>query len=142
MEKGMGSRPSAMRSIRKLCRSVVTTPSGITSGISALLSSIVVPCLCSATYSAKFQIRFSSSVSDQAGIPVFCEKPLTITLEDGKLMSQATGQSKVQLFPESETRFFLKVVDAQIAFKEGEDGTFDSLVLYQGGQEVPGKRKE
>lgn len=66
---------------------------------------------------------------------------ITITLEDGKLMSQATGQDKFQLFPESETRFFLKVVDAQIEFIKNDAGKFDSFMLYQNGNEIPGKRK-
>ena len=66
---------------------------------------------------------------------------ITITLEDGKLMSQATGQEKFQLFAESEIKFFLKVVDAQIEFIKNEEGQFDSFVLYQGGQEIPGKKK-
>lgn len=66
---------------------------------------------------------------------------LTISLEDGHLMSQASGQQKVEIFPESKTKFFLKVVDAQIEFIEGTDKKY-SLVLYQGGQKVPGKRKD
>ena len=65
---------------------------------------------------------------------------LTITLEDGRLMSQATGQAKVPIFAESETRFFLKVVDAQLEFTLGEDGTATRLVLFQAGQEIPAKR--
>jgi len=62
---------------------------------------------------------------------------LTVTLEDGKLMTQATGQSKVQVFPESETKFFLKVTYAQIEFLKDEAGNVNSLKLYQGGQIVP-----
>ena len=41
---------------------------------------------------------------------------LTVTVEDGKLMVQATNQKKYQVFAESSTRFFYKVVDAQISF--------------------------
>jgi CubicO group peptidase (beta-lactamase class C family) len=67
---------------------------------------------------------------------------ITITVEDEKLMSQATGQQKFQIFPESETKFFLKVVDAQIEFIENENGNFESFILYQGGQEIKGKRKK
>ena len=67
---------------------------------------------------------------------------ITINLEDGNLMSQATGQDKFQIFPESETKFFLKVVDAQIEFIKNENGQFDSFMLYQGGQEIPGKKKD
>ena len=36
---------------------------------------------------------------------------ITITVEDGKLMAQATGQEKCQIFPESETKFFYKIVN-------------------------------
>ena len=41
---------------------------------------------------------------------------MAITLIDGQLISQATGQGKVPLFAESETMFFPKVVDAEIEF--------------------------
>jgi CubicO group peptidase (beta-lactamase class C family) len=63
---------------------------------------------------------------------------ITITLEDGKLMAQATGQDKFQIFPESDTKFFYKVVDAQITFEKGKDGKVDRLVLHQNGQDMPG----
>ena len=66
---------------------------------------------------------------------------IVITLEGNKLMSQATGQQKIQIFPESQTKFFLKVVDAQIEFVENEKGVFESIILYQGGQEISGKKK-
>jgi len=59
---------------------------------------------------------------------------LTVTLEDGKLMAQATGQSKVQVFPESETKFFLKVTYAQIEFLKDEARNVNSLKLYQGAR--------
>ena len=66
---------------------------------------------------------------------------ITITLEDGHLMSQATGQDKFEIFPESQTKYFLKVVDAQLEFIASPDGKYDSFILYQGGQKIPGKRK-
>ena len=44
---------------------------------------------------------------------------IVITNEAGHLMGQATGQPKVELFAESETDFFLKVVDAQIDLRPG-----------------------
>jgi len=67
---------------------------------------------------------------------------ITITLEGGHLMSQATGQQKFELFAENESRFFLKVVDAQIEFKFNEKGDYDSLILFQGGRQIPGKKKQ
>lgn len=41
---------------------------------------------------------------------------ITISNDAGHLMAQATGQFKFELFPESETKFFLKVVDAKVTF--------------------------
>jgi D-alanyl-D-alanine-carboxypeptidase/D-alanyl-D-alanine-endopeptidase len=52
---------------------------------------------------------------------------LTVTLENGQLHMQATGQDKFPIFPESPTKFFLKVVDAQVTFAG------DHLILHQGG---------
>lgn len=65
---------------------------------------------------------------------------IRITREGDQLFAQPTGQPKAEIFPESETKFFLKVVDAQLVFEKGEDGRAESLVLHQGGREIPGKR--
>jgi CubicO group peptidase (beta-lactamase class C family) len=65
---------------------------------------------------------------------------ITITVEDGKLMAQATAQPKFQIFPESATKFFYKVVDAQITFEKGDDGKVNKLVLHQNGRDLPGIR--
>jgi len=66
---------------------------------------------------------------------------LVMTIEDGKLYAQATGQPKNQLFAKSQTRFFLKVVSAEVEFIKDDSGKYSSCVLYQGGQEMKGKRK-
>jgi D-alanyl-D-alanine-carboxypeptidase/D-alanyl-D-alanine-endopeptidase len=58
---------------------------------------------------------------------------VTVTHEQGSLYLQATGQPKFQIFAESLTEFFLKVVDAQITFVSGPDGRATKLVLHQGG---------
>lgn len=67
---------------------------------------------------------------------------MTVTLEDGHMMVQATGQAKFEIFAMSETRFFLKVVDAQIEFNRDDAGIVESLTLFQGGQEMPGTKIE
>ncbi|MEE4178282.1 MAG: DUF3471 domain-containing protein, partial [Bacteroides sp.] len=61
---------------------------------------------------------------------------LTVTLEDGKLMTQATGQSKFEIFARSETLFFPKVVAATIEFLMDDSGKTNALILKQGGQEM------
>ena len=65
---------------------------------------------------------------------------LTITHEGAQLMAQATGQPKFEIFPEEEHKFFLKVVDAQIEFIKETSGKIASLILHQGGRDMPGKR--
>ena len=67
---------------------------------------------------------------------------LTVTREDNRLMVQATGQSKYEVFPESETKFFYKVVEAQISFEKDNSGYVSQLTLHQNGQDMVGKRTE
>jgi hypothetical protein len=55
-------------------------------------------------------------------------------------MGQATGQPKVELFAETETDFFLKVVDARMIFDLDTTGKVTALTLLQGGQKLPGKK--
>ncbi len=65
---------------------------------------------------------------------------ITILRRDDKLISQATGQPEVELFPESETRFFLKVTDAQVDFVKDAAGRVTGLVVHQGGLDLPAKK--
>lgn len=65
----------------------------------------------------------------------------TFTLEDGQLMTQATGQPKFPVFAEKKDFFFLKVVDAQIEFFRNDAGAVERMVLYQSGQKIPAMRK-
>ena len=58
---------------------------------------------------------------------------LTISKEGDRLMAQATGQSQFQLFPESETKFFLKAIDARVTFVKDDTGKVTHLILHQGG---------
>jgi CubicO group peptidase (beta-lactamase class C family) len=65
----------------------------------------------------------------------------TMTVEDGRLMTQLTGQPKFELFAESETRFFLKVVEAQVEFFADASGAVTHFVLHQGGRDIKAMRK-
>lgn len=65
---------------------------------------------------------------------------IVITRQGDKLFGQATGQPKFELFPESKTKFYLKVVDAQVTFVSNLQGQVEQLVLHQNGRDMPGKR--
>jgi D-alanyl-D-alanine-carboxypeptidase/D-alanyl-D-alanine-endopeptidase len=65
---------------------------------------------------------------------------LTVTPRDGRMMVQATNQEEYEVFPESNTRFFYRVVDAQLTFEVGADGSATAVVLHQNGRDRRGLR--
>ena len=66
---------------------------------------------------------------------------ITVTADGGKLFIQATGQPVIEVFPESETKYFLKVTEAQISFVRDDSGAVSQLILHQGGRDIPAKKK-
>jgi CubicO group peptidase (beta-lactamase class C family) len=66
---------------------------------------------------------------------------IVMSLEGGRLMTQATGQPKLPLFAESDSKFFLKVVDAEVEFVRNEKGEVTEMVLHQGGKDQKAARK-
>ena len=57
---------------------------------------------------------------------------LTVTRQGDRLFVQLTGQPRFEVFPESETTYFYRVVDAQITFgRGGDEGSVDHLILHQ-----------
>jgi serine-type D-Ala-D-Ala carboxypeptidase/endopeptidase len=58
---------------------------------------------------------------------------LTITKTDTRLFVQLTGQPSFEIFPESDTKFFLRVVDAQLTFETDDKGRATAVVLHQNG---------
>lgn len=65
---------------------------------------------------------------------------LTVRRAGDQLITQATGQGPLPIYPESKHEFFAKLVDAQIAFVENAKGDVTGLVLHQNGRNVPAKR--
>lgn len=65
---------------------------------------------------------------------------IAVTREGTQLFCQATGQPRFEVFASSPTRFFLKVVEADIEFYPDDKGVVNKMVLFQGGQEMEGKR--
>jgi CubicO group peptidase (beta-lactamase class C family) len=67
---------------------------------------------------------------------------ITISKEGSQMKAQATGQPMADIYPKSNEEFYLKVVTAQVIFNKGENGKIESLTLFQGGQEMMGKKME
>ena len=68
---------------------------------------------------------------------------ISISRDGTRLLAQATGQPQLELFAQTQTRFFLREVAAQIEFHCGRSsGPAVALTLFQNGQEVRGARME
>lgn len=65
---------------------------------------------------------------------------ITISQEKGQLFSQLTGQRKVKIYPESETKYFFKDTEAQIIFIKDDRGEVAQLILHQRGMDIPGNK--
>jgi hypothetical protein len=68
------------------------------------------------------------------------EMIVAVTLENGKLYGQGTGQGKTQIFAASETEFFLKNADVQITFDEDEGGNVVSMTLLNAGRKTVARK--
>ena len=60
---------------------------------------------------------------------------MMIRLDGDRLTTQLTGQQQFPIFAESETKFFLKAVDAQVEFFTDASGAVTHAVMYQNGRE-------
>jgi len=59
----------------------------------------------------------------------------TVIRDSEHFFARLTGQVNVEFFPESETKFFARVVRAQISFHTDGQGQVTELVLHQNGLE-------
>jgi hypothetical protein len=64
----------------------------------------------------------------------------TVTRDENHLVTRLTGQGAVPIFAQSDTEFFAKIVDAEISFIPGTKGQARSLILHQGGGNIPMER--
>jgi CubicO group peptidase (beta-lactamase class C family) len=87
-----------------------------------------------ATVDPKVLARYVGTYELMAGTDML------ITLEGNQLSEKLGGQATFPIFPESETMFFLKVVDAQIEFVKDAGGAVTALILHQGGRDQKAPR--
>ena len=63
------------------------------------------------------------------------QQSLTITLEDGRLQAQPTGQGKMPMFADAQDSFFLRVANVQIRFTRTPSGEVTGLTLDLAGKQ-------
>lgn len=66
---------------------------------------------------------------------------MTISRDGDRILGQLTGQPRFEMYPESETKFFLRVVEAEVTFVKDEKGVVSHLILHQGGKDQKGVRQ-
>ena len=64
----------------------------------------------------------------------------SVIREGDKLMVALPGQPKIEVFPESETRFFVRLVDAQVTFIRNDKGETTGLLFEMSGQRLRAKK--
>ena len=63
-----------------------------------------------------------------------------ITRNGNRLLAKLDAQPALEIFPESATKFFVTVVDAQISFVKDEQGKVSHLILHQNGLDQKAKK--
>jgi CubicO group peptidase (beta-lactamase class C family) len=66
--------------------------------------------------------------------------PFTIRREGNRLIAEQAGQAPVRIYPESETKFFARTLNAEVTFTRSESGQMTGLVLAINGVKLPAKR--
>ncbi|MDD5427315.1 MAG: DUF3471 domain-containing protein [candidate division Zixibacteria bacterium] len=61
---------------------------------------------------------------------------LTFIHRGGRLFTCGPGQPEVEIYPRSETEFFMKVVEGSVKFVRDSVGTVSGIVVQQGGRNI------
>jgi len=90
------------------------------------------------------EIKIDPKLFDQyVGQYSFVDDPefmLNFWREGDKFFMQPTNQGKIEIFAESDTRFFLKIIEAQATFIRDTEGKVTGLVWRQNGVDNQAKR--
>ena len=65
---------------------------------------------------------------------------VTVTQTERGLVAEATGLGIAPIYPASETKFFVQVINVQLTFQLDPTGAVTGLVLHHGGKDLPGKK--
>lgn len=65
---------------------------------------------------------------------------MTIYRDGDRYLSRVTGQSAVEIYPSSDSTFFLRVVEAGLTFDRDASGEAVQVTIHQGGNDVIARR--
>ncbi len=65
---------------------------------------------------------------------------VSVLFENGKLYVRTPEGAKLQMYPSSETEYFLDVADVQLTFDKDVNGVVDKMIVHQGGQNMEFKK--
>jgi len=86
-------------------------------------------------------IKLDSKIYDAyAGEYSLGPASFTISREGDQLMFTAPGQPSIEAFPETEKKFFFKIIDAQVTFVKNDSGATTGLVFEINGQKIVAKK--
>jgi len=80
------------------------------------------------------------SFPDFAGRYDYKNAVMTVTVEEGRLFAQLTGQAKFEIFPSGPDAFFWKVTDARVTFLRDDTRAVTAAQHTQGGQSFKAPR--
>ncbi len=66
---------------------------------------------------------------------------VAITAEEGKLYAQATGERKVEIYPEKENTFNVPAFNAKITFTDEGSEAFSGITVWLNGGELKGRKQ-
>ena len=79
-------------------------------------------------------VKIDSRLFDRyVGAYVIGRQYMTVSRKDDHFYAQITGQEPIELFPQSDHEFFLKVADAQLIFSADANGKTYKVSLRQNG---------
>jgi enterochelin esterase-like enzyme len=104
-----------------------------------LLSALVVPSSAQKATSkeaaARKPIKVDPTIYDAyvGQYELFPKMQLSLRRHRQRLIAQISGQPPFEVFPESESKFFWKIVDAQFTIQKDKEGNITGLLFEQGG---------
>nr|MBA3285763.1 serine hydrolase [Nitrosopumilus sp.] len=93
-------------------------------------------------YKIPFEIKVNKQVLGKY-VGAYSVNPtftMYITIDNGKLAAQASGQQKTILLAEKENYFFAEEANGFLEFPKDDSGAYNELVIHQGGQNIKAKR--